>query len=148
MLDKLNFSHSDKLNFPNSDVHTENCLILLLQHVFPAVWRPDFFCGPPDRDANSLGPRGANCCELPWGLGCRCVFPGSIFIRSLGPLSCPCDRSQGSRLAGLQPKPQPVFQSAVSPLPSSSPASSSYEEMSSIPWTLSHWNPVFWGASP
>lgn len=43
MLDKLNFSHSDKLNFPNSGVHTENCLILLLQHVFPAAGSPEFF---------------------------------------------------------------------------------------------------------
>lgn len=37
LLDKLNFSRSDKLNFPNSDVHTENCLILLLQHVSSAA---------------------------------------------------------------------------------------------------------------
>lgn len=33
MLAKLNFSNSDKLTFPNSDVRTENCLILLL-HMF------------------------------------------------------------------------------------------------------------------
>lgn len=43
MLDKLNFSRSDKLHVPHSDVHTEDCLILLLQHIFPAAGRPAFF---------------------------------------------------------------------------------------------------------
>lgn len=46
MLDKLNFSYSDKRNFPNSDVHTENCLILLLPRVSAAAGRLVFFPEP------------------------------------------------------------------------------------------------------
>lgn len=54
MLDELNFSHSDKPNSPNSDVHTDNCLILLLQHVSQLLGGLLFSCGPPDRNANSF----------------------------------------------------------------------------------------------
>lgn len=135
MLAKLNFSNSDKLTFPNSHVRTENCLILLLHMFSQLLGALNFFiCGPPGRNANNLRTRCTNCCLLPQGLGCWCVFPGNLFTWSLGPRSCPCDRRQESRLGHNQSHSRLSERGLHA---TSSPTSSLYKEVNSVPWLRS-----------
>lgn len=94
-------------------------------------------CGSPDRNANSARPHDTDCCLLPQGLECGCVFPRNVFIWSLWLLSCPSELSRRQGPAQLQP----LLQSEVTSLPSSSPASSC-KEVESVPRIQSDWNRV------
>lgn len=117
MLDKFNFSHSDKRNFPNSDVRTDNCLILLLQHVFPAAGRPAFFLWASWQKCKQFKAPWYQLLFVTIGAWMLVCFPKECINWSSGPCSFPCvpDRGEGSRLGRATAK-------ATTPLSELSPS--------------------------